>query len=141
MNTAHDKLPEKPRPNSPAEHEPWWQALKAHRLVAQRCTSCHQLRLYPRPMCDTCYSLAYDWAELSGEGTVHSWCVSHHAFNPGFKRDLPYLTVTVDLKEGLRLHAPLHHVDHNKVKIGMPLVADFDDTDGNLTTLCFKPRD
>ena len=138
MNSNSSQLPDKPRPESPPDHKPWWQALSEHRVTAQRCTNCQRLRLYPRPMCDVCYSLEYDWADLKGEGIVHSWSVSHHAFNPGFKKDLPYLTVTVDLTEGLRLHAPLLGVEDKEISIGMPVVVDFEDVDDSYTRLFFK---
>lgn len=138
MSASSEQLPAKPRPHSPPDHEPWWRALTEHRLLAQRCSSCQQLRLYPRPMCDVCYALTYDWAELSGEGVIHSWSVSHHAFNPSFKQDLPYLTVTVDLKEGLRLHAPLLLASIENFSIGMPVVVDFEDVDESYTRLRFK---
>ena len=138
MTTDSEQLPDKPRPQPGPETAPWWQALTEHRLVAQRCSDCGNLRLYPRPMCDQCYSLNYDWADLSGTGTVHSWSTAHHAFNPGFKRDLPYLNVTVDLQEGLRLLAPLQGVSDDEVHVGMSVVVDFEDVDDSYTRLRFK---
>ena len=138
MSTVSDQLPDKPRPEPSAEHAPWWQALTQHRLVAQRCQSCHRLRLYPRPMCDECYSLEYDWSELSGQGKIHTWTVSHHAFDPAFKSELPYLTVTVDLSEGVRLHAPLIDADPGDVYVGMPVLVDYEDVDDTYTRLRFK---
>lgn len=138
MNTTSEQLPEKPRPEPDSESAPWWQALTEHRLVAQRCNDCGALRLYPRPMCDQCYSIEHDWVDLSGEGTVHSWSTSHHAFNPGFKRDLPYLNVTVDLKEGLRLLAPLPAVSEEEIHVGMRVQVDFEDVDNSYTRLQLK---
>ena len=138
MNTDNEQLPDKPRPQPSVETAPWWQALTEHRLVAQRYIDCGSLRLYPRPMCDRCYSMEYEWADLSGQGTVHSWSTSHHAFNPGFKRELPYLNITVDLKEGLRLLAPLIGAGDEGVHVGMPVVADFEDVDESYTRLRFR---
>ena len=140
MKPTETQLPEKPRPISRPEYEQWWQALTEHRLVAQRCGECQLKRLYPRPMCEQCYSLEFDWVEISGNGKVHSWTVSHHAFNPAFKRDLPYTTVTVDLDEGLRLHAPLRGADQSTLVIGMPVSADYEDVDETYSTLVFKPK-
>ena len=141
MNSNHTSLPGKPHPVSPPEHEPWWRALREHRLTAQCCANCGRLRLYPRPMCDACYSMNYDWVELSGRGAVHSWSVTHHAFHPGFKHDIPYVTVTVDLEEGVRLQAPMPGIDSAEVRIGMPVSADYDDIDPSLTLLPFRPAD
>ena len=81
---------------------PFWEGAKQGRLLIQRCTGCGALRHYPRLLCDQCYSDAADWVEASGRGVVHSWTVSHHAFHPSFKAELPYTLVTVDLDEGVR---------------------------------------
>ncbi|MGR8948501.1 MAG: Zn-ribbon domain-containing OB-fold protein [Gammaproteobacteria bacterium] len=138
MNSTSSQLPDKPRPQSPPEHEPWWRALTEHRLLAQQCSGCQRLRLYPRPMCDACYSLKYDWVEISGVGSVHSWAISYHAFNAGFKKDIPYLTVTVDLQDGLRLHAPMLGPADQKMALGMRVEVGFDDVDETYTRIFFK---
>src|SRR4051812_42612629 len=46
-----------------------------------------------------------DWVDASGTGTVHSWTITHYAFHPGLKGDLPYILLTVDLPEGVRMNA------------------------------------
>ena len=81
---------------------PFWEGAKQGRLLIQRCSDCGTLRHYPRLLCDQCYSDAADWVEASGRGVIHSWTVSHHAFHPSFKAELPYTLVTVDLEEGVR---------------------------------------
>ncbi len=75
--------------------------------MLQSCGACGKVRHYPRPLCDACYSFDVRWIDAKGRGTVHSWTVTHHAFHPGFKADLPYVLVTVDLTEGVRMQAPL----------------------------------
>ncbi len=89
------------------ESQPYWDSLKAGVLRLQRCTDCGHVRHYPRPVCPACFSMACDWVDAAGTGTVHSWTLSHHAFHPSFKRHLPQTFVTVDLPEGVRLLAPL----------------------------------
>jgi uncharacterized OB-fold protein len=81
---------------------PFWEGAAAGRLMIQRCASCGKLRHYPRLLCDACYSDAVEWVEASRRGSIHSWTVSHHAFHPAFKSELPYTLVTVDLAEGVR---------------------------------------
>ena len=98
---------EKPLPEPSAETQPYWDGLKSHRLVIQRCANCKQPRHYPRPMCEFCQSLDDEWFEASGNGTVHSWTVAHHPFHMGFKRELPYTVVTIDLAEGVRIMASM----------------------------------
>jgi uncharacterized protein len=138
MSASHDQLPEKPRPEYSDENQPYWDGLREHKLLVQRCGGCNTLRHYPRPLCDGCYSLEYDWTELSGSGKVHSWTVSHHPFHPGFKRETPYVTVTVDLAEGLRLQGVLEGNDASALAIGREVELTFNDVDAELTLPGFR---
>lgn len=94
--------PVKPSPPPNELSRPHWEAAREGRLVLQCCAACGKLRHYPRLLCDQCYSDAVVWKQASGRGSVHSWTVSHHAFHPGFRDELPYTLVTVDLEEGVR---------------------------------------
>ena len=60
-NTNMDSLPARPRPTPSEESQPYWDALREHRLVFQQCAECRKLRHYPRPMCDGCYSMNVTW--------------------------------------------------------------------------------
>ena len=130
---AQDQLPDKPRPEPSAMSQPYWNGLIEHRLMVQRCTNCGKRRHYPRPLCDACYSFDFAWDEISLDGRVHSWAVSHHAFHPGFKREVPYLSVTVDMEDGIRMHAPLDAPDDIDIAIGTPVRLGFDKVDDELT--------
>lgn len=111
----------KPVPEPTPESKPYWDALNEGRLVLQSCGACGKVRHYPRPLCDACYSFDVRWIDAKGTGTVHSWTVTHHAFNPGFKTELPYVLVTVDLTEGVRMQAPLRGADADTLEPGLPV--------------------
>ena len=111
----------KPVPEPTPESKPYWDALNEGRLVLQSCGACGKVRHYPRPLCDACYSFDVRWIDAKGTGTIHSWTVTHHAFNPGFKAELPYVLVTVDLAEGVRMQAPLRSADATTLKRGLPV--------------------
>ena len=138
MTDNYDQLPEKPRPQPSPENEPYWDGLLEHRLLVQRCTNCDKLRHYPRPMCDACYSMDYTWQEIDGRGTVHSWAISHHPFHPSFKREVPYVTLTVDLDAGVRLQAPLVGSDATTLALGLRVIVDYADVDPTLSLPCFR---
>lgn len=108
-------------PNPTRDTLPYWEGLLQGRILIQQCADCGAFRHYPRPVCPECYSLNVNWREAAGHGTVHSWTVSHHAFHPTFKKDLPTTYVTVDLPEGVRLCAPLRDGDPNEIAIGKAL--------------------
>ena len=50
----------------------FWEALREHKLLIQRCTSCSTLRHPPRPMCPKCNSLQWETLASSGRGVVYS---------------------------------------------------------------------
>ncbi|MGR8921485.1 MAG: Zn-ribbon domain-containing OB-fold protein [Gammaproteobacteria bacterium] len=138
MSARHDELPDKPRPEPPPEHCPYWDALTEHRLVVQRCAECGRLRHYPRPLCDACYSFEHEWVELDRRGTIASWAVSHHPFHPAFKRDVPYVSLTVDMIDGVRMHGRLVDARADELAVGKTVVLDFDDVDDALTLPVFR---
>jgi uncharacterized OB-fold protein len=129
----------KPVPEPGRDTRPYWDALNEGRLVIQRCGQCGKLRHYPRPVCDACYSMDVGWTEASGRGTVHSWTVAHHPFHIGFKRELPYLVVTVDLEEGVRMQAQLRNADEASLRVGLPVEVRFERARPDLTLPYFVP--
>lgn len=83
----------------------WWEQAAQDKLVIQRCEGCQALRHPPRPMCDRCRSMQWDFIESSGRGTVQSYTVLHHPQFPGY--DYPLTIVLVDLEEGTRYTSQL----------------------------------
>ena len=71
----------KPLPEPDRDTMPYWDALREGRLVIQQCAACGKLRHYPRPVCDSCYSMDATWRQLSGRGSIHSWTIAHHPFH------------------------------------------------------------
>jgi uncharacterized protein len=124
MNPTDEYLKPVPAPNP--DTQPYWDALNDGRLVLQRCTQCARVRHYPRPMCDNCYSTTSDWVDAQGVGTVYSWTETHHAFSPGFKGELPYTLVTVELAEGVRINAQLRDARVDELEIGTPVTVGFE---------------
>jgi uncharacterized OB-fold protein len=132
---AYDKLVPSPTP----ETQPYWDGLRENRLRLQRCADCGKVRHYPRPVCDACWSTNADWVDAAGTGKVHSWTVTHYAFHPGFKGDLPYVLLTVDLPEGVRMNAQARGVDSATLRIGLPVVVGFEVVKEGLTLPVFRP--
>lgn len=120
-------------PTPTIETQPYWDGLNEHRLRLQRCADCGKVRHYPRPVCDACYSMNVEWIDASGHGTVHSWTITHYAFHPGFKEDLPYTLLTVDLEEGVRMHAQARGIEAANLRIGLPVRVGFETVKEGLT--------
>src|SRR5262245_39276441 len=124
-------------PQPTPDTQPYWDGLRAHRLVLQRCSDCGWFRHYPIPVCDACWSVRVGWVEASGQGRVHSWTTTHHAFHPGFKADLPYTLVTVDLDEGVRMNAQFRGPDAAALRIGLPVRVAFEPATDTITLPVF----
>jgi len=131
----------KPVPEPTLDSQPYWEALKEHKLKLQKCAKCGKVRHYPRPVCDGCFSMDVEWIEASGKGKVYSWTISHHPFHPGFKEEVPYVLVTVELEEGVRLVSQLKGADSQEVRIGMPVEVFFEDVTEDLTLPMFRPAE
>ena len=116
----------KPLPEPSPDTKPFWDGLNQGKLLLQTCADCGKARHYPRPVCPYCYSMNHRWSPASCRGTVHSWTVAHHPFHPGFKPDLPYTLVTVDLEEGVRLNAQARGIDAKDLKVGLPVKIVFE---------------
>ncbi len=128
----------KPLPEPSPDTEPYWAALREGKLKLQCCADCGKVRHYPRPVCPYCYSMNATWVAASGRGTVHSWTIAHHPFHPGFKGDLPYTLLTVDLAEGVRMQAQ-YRGPADAIKIGMPVKVVFEIATPELTLPVFVP--
>jgi hypothetical protein len=125
-------------PTPTAETQPYWDGLNEGRLRLQRCADCGKVRHYPRPVCDACHSMNVDWIDASGRGTVHSWTITHYAFHPGFKGDLPYTLLTVDLEEGVRMNAQARGIDAEALRVGLPVRVAFEPVKDGLTLPVFE---
>ncbi len=88
-------------PTVSPDTEFFWNGLRDHKLLIQRCKGCQALRQPPRPMCPTCNSLDWDTVESSGRGTVYSYVMPQHPPMP--LMEYPYIVALVELDEGVRL--------------------------------------
>ncbi len=129
----------KPTPDPTADTAPYWEGMKQGKLLLQCCAACGQVRHYPRPVCPYCYAMEHRWVEARGTGTVHSWTISHHAFHPGFKAELPYILATVDLDEGVRMQAQLHGAEAGALRLGLPVRVAFEAATADLVLPVFVP--
>lgn len=127
-----------PRPGTTPDTRFFWEGLRHHRLLIQRCAHCYRLQHPPAPMCPACHSLELDAIAASGRGTVHSFVVAHHPPVPPFP--YPNVIVLVELEEGTRLVSRLVGVDPDDVVIGMPVEVDFETVDDDLVLHLFRPR-
>jgi uncharacterized OB-fold protein len=120
--------------------EPFWEAAREHRLVAQRCGKCATFRMPPGPFCHVCRSQDVDWVELPGTGTVFTYTVTRHALIPAMRDAVPYAVVVVALDgaPGTRLVGTFVGGDPDTVSIGTRVAVAWDDLDEFTTVPRFR---
>ncbi|MFF2399456.1 bifunctional MaoC family dehydratase N-terminal/OB-fold nucleic acid binding domain-containing protein [Streptomyces goshikiensis] len=126
----------RPRPVINRDNHGFWEGVRAHRLLIQRCSSCATLRFPWLPGCNACASPEWGTVEASGAGTVFSYVVMHHPPFPAF--DPPYAVALVELAEGVRMIGNITGVPYDKVRIGMPVRLEFLRVDEDLELPVFR---
>lgn len=112
------------RPSSSRDTAFFWEGVKVHELRIQRQPD-GSLQHPPVPAVWQDKSTPIDYVVATGSGTVYSFVVHHAPKVPG--RTLPFVIALVELEEGVRMLGELRGVDHDKVKIGMPVRATYID--------------
>jgi uncharacterized OB-fold protein len=129
----------KPLPVIDAWNRPFWEACKQHRLVMQRDRQTGRFFYPPAPVSPFGASSEWDWTELSGFGSVHSWVVFHQKYYAGFAEELPYAVVLVKLDEGPQLMSNLVGVPNEAMRIGQRVRVTFRDVDERISIPVFEP--
>ncbi len=115
-------------PEPDAESAAWWDGLRQHRVVLQRCDACRRARFPAMPACPWCGSRLVTAIDATGRGTIYSYVVAHQAVSPGYEGRLPYAVATVELEEGPRVLG--HVLPPERASIGAPVTSRFVERDG-----------
>ncbi len=78
--------------------------LKDGRLMGSKCSACEQLSFPPRADCPACRHGEFEYAEMSGQGTVMTF-TRIDAAPAGFEDVVPFSVGVIDLVETGRLLA------------------------------------
>ena len=136
MSVVYDAEHPIPMPRILWDNMGFWEGIKRHELVFQRCKQCGTWLHPPRPVCPNCRSLEKEWAPSKGKGTIYSWVTYLKSPHPAFKA--PYSVVLVELEEGVRLVSNMVGVKPHEIFIGMPVEVVFDDISEGLTLPKFR---
>lgn len=130
----------KPLPLPDLDSAPYWAAAREHRFIAQRCAACATLLFPPKARCPACLTSELAWVDLSGRGTIYSFCVMHLNLIPGYSP--PYVVAVVELEDQPGLHVTANILDCAvaDVRIGMPVKVTFEDRTPEMTLPQFRPR-
>ena len=129
----------RPLPQTDGPDRPFWQALRRREVQVQRCGSCGTHRFPATRYCARCRSDVSEWVVVAPSGTLETWCVFHRPYFEGLP--VPYTVIQVRLDCGVRVFANPAGVKNDKLSIGMPVEAVFEDVTGDVTLLMFKPKE
>jgi uncharacterized OB-fold protein len=117
-----------PSPERDGLSKPYWDGLKAGRLLIQRCSGCGIWQWGPEWICHSCNGFDLGWEEVRAEGRIYSWERVWHAVHPALKTAVPYLVVLVELEEAksVRLIGNLLGDPRQEVSIGTEVVGEFE---------------
>jgi uncharacterized OB-fold protein len=107
----------------------FWDAVKRHELVVQRCNACQTFQWGPEWVCYNCHSFDLGWARVSGRGRIYSWERPWHPVHPALVGNGPYLVVLVELPDAdnVRMVGNLLGDPMQDVVIGSEVQAVFED--------------
>ena len=95
--------------------------LKDGYLMGSRCKACGYKCFPPRADCPECLSADFEFVEISGRGTVHTF-TKIYAAPSGFEDLAPYTVGVVDLEESGRLLAWFgESMPEDRIRIGMEI--------------------
>ncbi|EIZ78327.1 nucleic-acid-binding protein containing a zn-ribbon [Novosphingobium sp. Rr 2-17] len=136
-HTASPALPT-PIPYISPETAPFWAAAREHRLVLPVCTECETHIWYPKAFCSACGSMAVEWRDMSGLGTIYSFTQVHRGEGP--YREVPsFVLALVDLDEGARVLTNIVEADPADLRIGQPVQVVFHEAGEAAALPRFKP--
>lgn len=119
----------KPMPVPTQISAPFWEGLKARRLLIQQCNACSHWNFYPRRHCPVCLEHDLAWREVDGAATLYSYTVTRIATLPDFIDEMPQKLAVVELAQGVRINTNLVGLDEGEIEIGMPLQPVFAEVD------------
>ena len=128
----------KPVPEPTDEDRPFWEAAREHRFVLPRCRECGHVWFPPYLSCGRCLSTDREWMEASGRGKVWGYTMIEQPYVPGYRDELPYNVVLVQLEEGPMLYSNLVGVPDEEIRPDLPVEAFFDDVSDELTLIRFR---
>jgi uncharacterized OB-fold protein len=119
----------------------YWDAVDQHRLELLRCQNCSHYIHYPQPVCNRCGSADLAPEEVSGRGSLYSYCEVWQASHPYFADKLPYLIGVIDLEEepGVRLPTGIVDCALHDLQCGIAMEVVFRAVTPTLTLPYFRP--
>lgn len=79
--------------------QPYWDGLRAERLLLQRCQRCARFQWGPEWICHRCLNPDLEYAEIEPSGVIYSHQRVWHPVHPALKEQGAYVIVLVELPQ------------------------------------------
>ncbi|HEY0533502.1 MAG TPA: OB-fold domain-containing protein [Actinoplanes sp.] len=126
---------DKPMPEPTPVTQPFWDALKEHRVRIQYSPSAGQYVFYPRVLAPRTLADDLEWRDVSGDATLYTFTVTDRATAPPWQDSVPQLMAVVELDEGPRVTTEMVGVDPASLQVGMRVKPVFEDHPDDGVTL------
>jgi uncharacterized OB-fold protein len=132
-----DELPHRIPPPMTDINRPFWTGGAEGKLLISWCEACQRWVHPPSGTCPGCEGATVP-RPVSGRGSVFTFTVNRHPFNPAVP--LPYVVAIVELAEqaGLRFTTQVVECDSDDVHIGMSVEVTFEQA-GEAWVPLFRP--
>lgn len=137
MNPIRQKTSHVPKPSLLTK--PFWDAARQRKLVIQYDPDSRCYQWWPRVVSVKTGKMNLEWKEVSGNGTLYSYTVTHVPAL-GFEDKGHYLVGLVELDEGVRIISNLSGITEDNVKLGMPLRVTWEELTEEITLYSFEAR-
>ncbi|HEV7679155.1 MAG TPA: OB-fold domain-containing protein [Candidatus Dormibacteraeota bacterium] len=119
---------QRPLPQVTALTAPFWEATREGVLALQRCTACARFHHPPVPLCPECHASGFEYAPVSGRGTVYQYTVMRQARVIGFEDLVPYTCLVVEIAEqpGVFVVGNLVDAGGARARVGMEVELRFE---------------
>jgi hypothetical protein len=128
----------RPVPTPDAESQPFFDGAKARKLLLKYCAACSRWLAPASDTCDNCFTDKLEWRQASGKGEVYTFGIMHQVLHPGFKDEVPYNVIQVELAEGPRIMSNLVGTPNGQIKVGMKVEVIYEDLTPEVTVPKFK---
>lgn len=137
QQTAYNK----PLPVPDSESTPFWDGMREHGLMLQRCASTGEHLFPPVTFCPGSLEKP-EWVQVSGKGTVFSWIVVRHPVPRDIYADeVPYVVALIALDEGCRMTGNIVDCAPEDVRAGMPVEIVYNQVTPEITLPAFRPAE
>jgi hypothetical protein len=129
-----------PVPEPTPVSQPFWDALKQHRILVQYSPSLQHYVFYPRTLAPGTLADDLEWREIDGTGSLYTFTVARRPTGPPWVDATPQLLAVVQWDAGPRVSTELVGVDPSDIRIGMRVEPVFYDLPGTeITLLKYRP--